>query len=366
MLRLPLIVSFVFFSWISPGQVLTTDLVIFSEKGERLTVFVNDEKVNVLPESNVKATGLSEGSQKIRIESEGKKLIEDSICIKAFEKNNRKEITYILKKGKKGYELDFISIGDLSGPKSPVIPEAPKYLASIVDTNVYGNLYRATTTRKAIFFDNYNDTTRTCRVSLEDKEIQYAINYVNKSNDFEDRYRFIENSIKNNCYTTLQLLELLKMLPMEMDKLKLTKEGYAHLKDQRNAIGLGEAFKYPAFKEDFHSFLKDETNSKKQLDLKCAAPLAELDFNVLLSSIKKIGNEYDRFKIAKKETILHCLSTKQLGEVLGCFTHDREKLELVRTLLNVVVDKEALPTLEKNFQFSENKGEFLKLITNAK
>jgi uracil DNA glycosylase len=87
------------------------------------------------------------------------------------------------------------------------------------------------------------------------------------ANDKEAAYRYLTNIIDNNCYNTLQLKELLESTPIDMDKLNSAKKAYLHITDQQNVNTLLTVFKYPAMKESYISFLKEQADIVKQKNM---------------------------------------------------------------------------------------------------
>lgn len=363
--RKSLILLFLVFLLRMAGQ-FNHNLVVISEDGKKITLYVNDQKINETPQVDVKAFSLGEGTQKIRVEFEDNAApLVDSIHIKSIEKYNNKEFVYAIRvRGKGGAakrELVFVSVSDLSGPEVPVVPAAPVYV-HVKDNNLYGNLYRSKDD-KPIFFENYNAEKKECSVKLDEKDLEYAVNLVNKTNDKEKKFRYAEASILKNCYTVPQLSVLLNLLDSEMDKLKLSKSAYTHLLDPANAKKVEDVFKYPVFRQDYNNFLQEIGNAQHQVGMNCTVAVSEPAFISLLSAIKKAPYEYERLKVAKEEAVNHCFSTAQVKRILEIFTHDREKLEFSKSAYAVVIDKQNYASLESMFQFSESKSEFKKFLS---
>lgn len=352
-----------FFSFRVNAQVLNNNLVIISENGNRFILYVNGEKINNEPQANVKAFGISEGWCKLKAEFEKNQLIvSDSIHIKPIEKNNNKEITYSIRQNTKSHKFSFVSIGELSGPKTPRIPEEPVDKGPVIDNNTYGNLYKAVE-NKPVFFHNYSDSLKTCIIELTDKDIGYAKNLITKTNDIQNSYNYSEYIMDNNCYTTDQVIQLLNLVEIEMDKLKLVKRNYSHIKDKGNAGKIAEVFKFRSMKEDYDVFLIGVANSERQKKLNCSVAISENELTEIITAIKKGAYEPDRIKIAKDKVIGNCLNTLQVEKLLNLFSHDREKMELAKVAYSVTVDKENYKILTENFYFSENKKEFLNFIS---
>jgi hypothetical protein len=336
---------------------------VLSESGNRFILYVNGEKININPEADVKAFNIREGWYKLKaVFEKDNVVVSDSIHIKPIEKNNNKEITYSIKQtnGKSG-KFSFVSIGELSAPKIPKVAEAPIDKRPVIDNTIYGNLYKAQN-NKPIFYKNYIDSLKGCNIELNDNDIKYAINLITKTNDIQNKYRYVEYAVDQNCYTTAQLFQLLSLLEVEMDKLKLVKRGYYHIKDKDNVKKLEEVFKFKSMKEDFSYFLKEVANAEHQHNLHCAVAISNEKLNEIISSIKKATYEPDKIKIAKEKVVNNCLNTEQVDKLMQTFTHDREKMDLVKSAYAVTVDKENYKVLVENFQFSENKTEFLNFI----
>jgi hypothetical protein len=348
----------------SISQVLNNNLVIISESGQRFILYVNGEKINNEPQADVKAFNINEGWCKLKVEFEKNNFVlSDSIHIKGFEKNNHKEITYSIKQheGKPG-KFKFVSIGEQSAPETPKVAEAPVDRGPVVDNTIYGNLYKANE-NKPVFYRNYIDSSRSCNVDLNDTDIKHLFNLVTKSNDIQNRYNYVESTVDKNCYTSAQLSKILSLLEVELDKLKLVKRGYWHLKDKNNAPQIATVFNFKGMKEDYLLFLKEVANSEHQKNLHCTVAISNEGLTDIISSIKKIQYENEKIKTAKDKVVNNCLNTQQVQSLLELFSHDREKMELVKSAYAVTVDKENYKILVENFMFSENKKEFLQFIS---
>ena len=343
----------------------SNSLVIFSASGNPFYLSVNGESINKTAQSNVKVFDVTLGWSKIDIKIPGiiKELrLRDSILLSDKSKFLNKEFTYVLiEKGEK-LELQFKSVSELSGPKTPPVPPEPKEAAPLVDNSIYGNLYQAVN-NKPKFYDNYDEETSTCKVVLTDKEINYAIKLMAKANDKEAAYRYLTQIIDNNCYNTMQLKELLETAPIDMDRLNSAKKAYSHVTDQQNINTILSVFKYPAMKESYASFLKEEENIIKQKNLNCKEPATEEKFNSLYSKIKNTAYENEKLNLSKKLLVDVCLSSVQIKKISELFTHDREKLDYMKTALNILTDKENIKSLADEFQFQGTKDDFLKYIS---
>lgn len=340
-------------------------LVFVSETANPFLLSINHQSVTKEAQSNVKAYNVEAGKQIIEITEIINGAIYklyDSIIISTDPKFRAKEFTFGINLIKNKLKLRFISISEISGPEKPIIPEAPKETVPLVDNSLYGNLYQAKE-NKPVFFDNYDKTNGACKMDLNEKEMAYALNLLNKANDEEKKLKYLTTILEYNCYTTQQVKQLLEVLPLEMDRMNCAKLAYHHTTDKQNINTLIVVFKYQSLKDSYNSFLKDQENIIKQKSLKCATPIDKSKFEVLFNAIKNGGHENEKIIVAKKLLVNACISSAQAKEIAQLFTHDRETLEFMKSAYNVLTDKENAKDLASEFQFSETKDEFLKYIS---
>ena len=361
--KIKVLIYFIFIGFAVIAQ--NNSLVIFSASGNPFYVTFNTENLTQIAQSNVKIFDVNAGWSIIEIKMPllNKELhFKDSILLSSNSKFVNKEFTYaLIEKGEK-LELEFKSISELSGPKTPPVPPEPKEAAPLVDNSIYGNLYQAVK-NKPVFYKNYDTETSTCKVVLTDKEIKYGISLMIKANDKEAAFRYLTQIIELNCYNTMQLKVLLETAPIDMDRLNTAKKAYSHVTDQKNINTILSVFRYPAMKESYASFLKEEENIVKQKSLNCKEAASEEKFNATYTKIKNTPYENEKLNITKKLLVNLCLSSIQIKKIGELYTHDREKLDYMKYALNVLTDKENAKNLVDEFQFQGTKDEFLKYIS---
>ena len=244
----------------------------------------------------------------------------------------------------------------------PIVPDAPKEVAPVVDNNLYGHLYRANT-NNPFFFNHFNIATSTCDTILSDADLKHAVNLLNKCDDEETQSRYLNQIITNNCFTISQLNQLLTLIPIDMDRLVSAKLAYPHIIDKENSKSILVVLKYPTMKESYADFIKEQENKAKQKNLKCSEPLAEAKFNELLSKLKNTPYEADKYKLAKRLIVDVCLSSLQVKQITPIFSHDREKLDFLLIAYIILTDKENAKLLVSEFQSSQAQEEYLQLIS---
>lgn len=342
----------------------TNSIVVISETGLPFFMTVNSDSCNKKEEYIIKAFHLGPGWQAITIKTVINNTaleLTDSVKIADDPKYHNKEFTYCLyhQSGKLG--LRFKSVSDMSGPDIPAIPQAPKETAPVIDNSIYGNLYQAKN-NKPVFFHNYDTVTLSCATVLNEKDMLYAKNLLKKAKSEDIKLGYLSSIISHNCYTTFQLKELLELVPIDMDRLNLLKQAYAHFTDKENIAGLNNLFKYQSMKDAYASFIKEQDIIARQKQLNCSTPVNDATFNGIYNKIKSSGYEYEQVIAAKKALANTCISSGQAKKINQIFSHDRERLEFIKSAYFVITDKENIPSLAEEFQFAETKKEFINYI----
>lgn len=358
-------VLFLFLFYGLYAQSQSNSLVIFSASGNPFYLSVNHEPINKNAESNVKVFDLATGWSLVEIKIPGtiKELrFRDSILLSDKSKFLNKEFTYALVEKNEKLELQFKCVSERSGPSVPPVPLAPKETSALLDSTIYGNVYKSEK-GKPVFFINYDTETAACKVELTEKDIEYTVKLLNRSRSESDKIRTLKQFLEVNCFKTYQLKTLLELLPIDIDRLTYARQAYSHLWDKENANALSNVFKYQSMKESYASFVKEQEDLAKQKTLKCTEPVSNNRFQELFSKIKNSGYEFEQLTSAKKILINTCVSSEQVKKLLSLFTHDRERMELMQSAYIVMTDKENAKTLADEFQFSESKTEFLNYIS---
>jgi hypothetical protein len=360
--KIKVLIYFLFCGFYSLSQ--TNSLVVFSSVGQPFFLSVNHQAINQIAQSNIKVYDVKLGWNyiDIKLQAESKELtLHDSILIGNQSKFLNKEFTYALIENENRLQIIFKSISELSAPVKPFIPDAPVEVPPISDQSKFGVLYELSK-NKPIFFNNYDTLTSNCSVNLLDNDIQNAIALLKKVNDEETKFRYLNEIIALNCYSALQLKQLIDLVPIDMDKLVLLKKGYNHLTDKENYTILLHSLQYPSLKQSFSNFVKERNNQLSKMNSKCTIPISDLVFEPLYVTINTATNEADKLVLAKKITSHQCLSSIQIKMLCQVFMHDREKLDIAKSGFQVLTDKQNAINLADEFQFKETKTDYLNFI----
>ena len=185
---------------------------------------------------------------------------------------------------------------------------------------------------------------------------------MNKTNDLERRANYTTQVVQNNCYTVAQLQELISYCTIELDKLRMCKEGYWHLVDKQNASKLKGALIYKSIQEDFESYLDDIAAVETQQKMNCKTESSAEKMKQVMETLKAAAYENDKLKVAKQQLTGNCFSCEQIRQMAALFHHDRERMEFVKMSYRVATDKTEFYKLSDVFDFAETKDEFNKLF----
>jgi hypothetical protein len=346
------------------GRGQSNSLIIFSNVGHVFSLTVNNKQINGVPETNVKAYNLGLGWQNIKLSTvlnNNEIMLIDSFFIS--DKYTNKEFTYVLSES--ADKLTFNSIELPSAPARPNVPEVPIKEIPLVDNSIYGKLYHSKN-NKPIFFNNYHFQTETCDAVLTDLEISYALNLLSKCKDDELVLSYLNSILENNCYSAKQLNQLVSVLKLELDILNGVKKGYAHVIDKENIHVLLHVLKYESMKNAFSHFLQEQTDLLKQKSMACRIAISDQKFNEVMNFIKGKKYENERTDAAKKQLYINCVSTSQAQKIMTLFSHDREKIEVLKSAYYAIIDKENVLKLINEFQFQETRDEFSKFLDSKK
>jgi len=272
-----------------------TNLVFFSEQGERFSVVLNGILQNDKPETNIMVADLPAPSYKIKL------LFEDP-NIPAIDKtlmfNQGTETTFCIKKNKKGeYVLRYMNevpiaqkmpppperhviIYTAEPPMSPV-PSTTQQ-TQVTSTSISGMGITATTTTSVQTTTVNNEAN----IQMEDHSVKGKPIYVmpgyngpvgcphpitdlnfNKvketiaSKSLEDSKLTIAKQVTaSNCLFASEIKEIMKLFLFETTRLEYAKYAYRYTYDLGNYYLLNDAFTFESSIEELNDFIQGKSN----------------------------------------------------------------------------------------------------------
>ena len=264
-----------------------TNLIFFTEGGEKFYVILNSVLQNRKAETNVKVTGLPAPSYKLKI------LFEDS-TITPLEKNlmfqQGTETTFNIKKNNKDeYVVRYYSevpiaqapvsssvqtvvVYSPSGPSTPVSQTTTVNSANI-NINVNGNTASVSgTTTTSTYSATSNEVVNPdskpenplpgyngpygCTNPMLPNDFEALKNSVSSKSFDDSKLKVAEEGIASNCMLSSQVRELMLLFSFEDNKLELAKYAYGHTYDPGNYFKVNDAFTFESTIDVLNEYIK--------------------------------------------------------------------------------------------------------------
>lgn len=338
------------------------NLLVYSFNGDLFKLSINKNIINLKEQASVLVTNVEEDTLMIEIQFSDGKTVEARIYL--LEKNKQvkgKEFNYKIEKVKNKPVISFAGINEILQINEPLVPQKP-----VVDTsyryknNILGHFCELKE-GTPVYFNNIPKTTE-CQTPMPDEYMNYLKQLLLKDQTPDEKYTTIEMVTRNNCISILQILEMLKNIDYEVEKLKLLKISYYHITDKSNSTNLENAFKFESSKKELHTFL-NEVQSKKQIMIsQCERASSDKEITTFAEQIKLYGNDAERYQIFKKLYTNYCYSTAQAKQVLITFIHDREKLEAAQLLYYYCTDRQNYETISDIFSYKQTESDLKDFI----
>jgi hypothetical protein len=272
-------------------------LEIFSDMGEKFTLYLNGAKQNEAPTENVLLKDLPSPSYKARIEFEDKSkgTFMDNIYT-PMNMNEPGRNTYMITLGRKGYKLKFrvhTPMADL-----PVDPE-PEYVpdndfashevqsnntqidmqtnSQISEENVnvsmniggtqIGVNVSTTSTQMGMDMPNENmdapieeapasASSGLCDSPMSTTDFKSALQSI-KSKSFEDsKEQLASQIVKSNCLSSEQIRDVMKVFDFEETRLDFAKKSYSYVFDPNAYYKVNDAFEFELSIEELDEYLE--------------------------------------------------------------------------------------------------------------
>ncbi len=321
---------------------------------------------------NVKIDGLSTADQ-MQQEFRMNRLLKDTFNLTISTQNDNltlKRTIYLLEKGRpvlnrefvyslelnketKKLKLVFVSAFNTKPLPNPLLPEKPAEDTSYKwRNNVFGTLFELKEGR-AIFYHNVPKDG--CKEAMTQANLDHAVAFMARIKVEYEKYDQAKDIVKSNCMSCAQLAVLLKSLTYELDKLKLVKDAYPNLIDQKELKTLAASFRFESSKKEFADMLANPKSMFPEKNMiNCTNAAKDSVVQELASNIKLFPTDFEKYKFMKEKGSALCYSSIQFKSILTIFVHDREKLDLVKLFYNNVTDKENLVILKDVFSYQES------------
>jgi hypothetical protein len=271
----------------------TTNINVFSDKGERFWVVINGIKQNAKASQHVKVTNLTGTFWKMRVVFENQNIPEVSQNVGTTEENQ--EFTYQVKKNRKEeYVIRIFSVAPISNASNAevTIPYHATELPPVTTTTTTPNSEFKTNieikekdeTGFSLKVDekgfdlkvnvkdegtpnntppnnnpsNNNNSANNCWSPMNANEFAEAKRLVKKETFEENKMQVAQQFTRKNCLTIAQIKEIAQSFTFEENKFDYVKFAYNFCYDRKNYYQLGEIFTFSHTKDDLNDFLQDK------------------------------------------------------------------------------------------------------------
>jgi hypothetical protein len=313
--------TFLFALALSSQMFSQASAVVFSEAGEKFTVYLNGEKSNSTPQSNVKIQGLTSEFYQARIDFEDP-LLKD-FAEGNFAVQRGSEFTYIIKKNKKGeYILRYY--GQVDGSTTEEKPQSNtevKSFAEVDETEQQAEDVQINQTisiqEQPVAKTTVTQTTTTTTKAQPAKPAQSTGGNVSMGINVDGV----------NMGISINATEMDGSLDMNMDVEE------THQTTVTTTTTTTTTQQEPAPKPAPRPSAKPApapAPAPVQPAGRCASSMAPASFSKAKDNIASNSFEDSKMTVAKQVTKANCMTAAQIAEVMGLFSFEDSKLQYAK------------------------------------
>jgi hypothetical protein len=233
----------------------TGNLIIYTDKGDKVWVVLDSIKQNKDPQANIKITGLSSPDYDLRIIFEDKSVpdMEETVHLSMPDVGLAGEYTYMIKKKDNGkYVLRFKD----AVPMAQAVPSAPGQAVIAYNASRTGaNAAQQAATTTGGYVPGYSGQVG-CPKPMNDSSFSAAKSSIMNATFETDKQTKAKLIITNNCLTTDQVIQVLGLFELENTKLDIAKLAYTHTYDKDNYTKVNDLFNFDSNKTDLGNYIK--------------------------------------------------------------------------------------------------------------
>lgn len=296
-----------------------TNLVFFSEGGENFTLFINGERQNAAPASNVKARGINAEQVLIlvKFEQSGMPDLKTPMLLEPGV-----EMTAIIKKNKKGaYVFRPVSAVPIEQGSNDVqsVASSQPAVSQSAPAQPQPAVYSATSTSTTTTASAPSNTS-TVDVNVSESMTGVNMNVSIEVNESANQMDVMETATVSSTTTVAE----------------------------------------PVYMEPQPSY--SPAPSAPAVSNTCSAAMSSGDFESAKKAIANKSFAEDRMTVSKQILKANCLSVKQVKAVMGLFSYEESRLEFAKLAYAKTVDKGNYYQVNDAFSFSGSITELDKFL----
>lgn len=290
-----------------------TNMIFFTEGGEKFTLYLNGVQVNEIPLTNVKAEGINMEMTKIRIVFETPGIPE---LTKGFMLEPNMEMTAVIKKNNKGkYVLRPAGSVPLLQAESSSETVASNQMDGS-NTNTSINTTTTTTSTNTTVNPDVNNNAQVA-INFEGGETGYNMNVNMNINDGNTQYT--ESSVTTTTVTTTS---------------SYSESGYSE-PDNQPALDVREG---------------------------CTIPMSSFDYAKAKKSIENKTYAKEKITILNQVLNTNCVSVNQVIGFMKLFTYEDDKLTVAKNAYKKTVDQSNYYQVNDAFTYSSSVDDLNRFI----
>jgi len=338
---------------------------LFTSEGGLFKIYLNDKTVNNTPQAEVLIEQVKKDTLALTAEFENNRKLEFTIyLLDRGEPTANKEFSYKLNLLGDNLNVEFIGMSDIQPLPDPIVPKKPEIDTSAKYKNSQLGHFAELKDGKADYYNNV-PKDKSCAQEMPEEYFQYIQLLMSKAEIDGDKFTIAENTARNNCLSTLQLVKLLTYIEYEIDKLKLVAIAWPNIVDKKNQQNLEKSFRFESSLNELKSFLKN-TSDQNKATIDCQTPSSGVEIDAFAERIGTLTNDTQRFEAFKKSYSGYCFSLAQSIQILQIFIHDREKLDAAKMLYFYSADKEKFSGVTEVFSYKTTAADLIEFIGKQK
>ncbi|MFM9986130.1 MAG: DUF4476 domain-containing protein [Flavobacteriales bacterium] len=337
---------------VSAAQAQTANAVVFSENGEKFTLFLNGEKQNDSPMSNVKMKGLTGEFYQARVDFEDAKLADFSNNNFAVQKGV--EVTYMIKVNKKGeFVMRYASQAEISSTASS---------GSTNTTAAESEAKRIADVDDAAVEEKIDDTHATIEVAgdVDDEQVVQTTTTTTTSKPTGksgEKVAVGMNIGGVNMGVNIEVSEDGESMDMDTDVKETT---VTKTTTTTTKTGVSTTASKPAVKETPVQPKEDVVIVTSTSG--CAKSMTASSFATAKQNVEDKGFDETRLSTAKTIIKANCMTSAQIKEMCDVFGFEETKLAFAKYAYDYCTDQESYYLVNETFGFSSNTDELNKYI----
>jgi hypothetical protein len=246
---------------------VVNNLVMFCNEGEPFTLILNGQRVNMEPQTRVKAEGLTVKKYETKVIFKNPSIKDANTTITFF--RTGKECEFVLKKkSKKKYKIEYFTEKNIEGfnngsqtgnnssnqeLNTPVNNTSPVPTQTVTET-----VSAPINTVEPVSPTGINPNSGKCDTPMSESQFaSFKSSIQNLSTDAEKQARSLA-MLQAACITVNQLKQLLDVFLSDNAKYEFAKQAYEKTKDNSEFAKLSEVFLDVLIKEKFQKFVQSK------------------------------------------------------------------------------------------------------------